>query len=73
MTVHLGYMFERFKIRDWYQESATPWYEAVAGNEYILRDSSLSNQWGNRLPNLGSYLAPSYKVHVWVLSISYDF
>jgi hypothetical protein len=27
------------------------------------------NQWGNRLPNLGSYLAPSYEAHLASLSL----
>jgi hypothetical protein len=73
LILGLGYMYERFKIRDFSQETDTPWFEAVAGNEFLLRDSSRSSQWGNRLPNLGSYLAPAYEAHVGTLSITYKF
>jgi MtrB/PioB family decaheme-associated outer membrane protein len=69
VTLSLGYMYERFKIRDWAQETSTPWFEAVNGNEFLLRDTSQSTQWGNRLPNLGSYLAPGYEAHLASLAV----
>jgi len=72
LTVALSYMFEYYKIKDWQQE-ASPWAEAVAGNEFMLRDSSASNQWGNRLPNMGSLLAPSYEAHLVSLGLTYKF
>ena len=73
LTIAFGYMFEYFKIRDWQQEANTPWAESVAGNEFMLRDTSASSQWGNRLPNMGSYLAPSYQAHVFSLGLTYKF
>jgi MtrB/PioB family decaheme-associated outer membrane protein len=73
LVIRLGYTFEHFKIRDWQQEYSTPWFEGVAGNEFLLRDTSQSSQWGNRLPNLGSYLAPSYESHVVMLTATYSF
>lgn len=75
LIVGLGYMFERYKTKDWQQEANTPWFEAVNGNEFLLRDSSFasSTQWGNRLPNMGSYLAPTYEAHVGTLALTYKF
>jgi len=72
LTLAFGYMFEYFKIKDWQQETS-PWAEAVAGNELMLRDTSASSQWGNRLPNMGSYLAPSYEAHLVSLGVTYKF
>lgn len=73
-AVGLHYAFERYHLSDWMQEANTPWFESV-GSEYLLRDSSsaTSTQWGNRLINLGSYLAPSYDAHFGSLSIKYTF
>jgi MtrB/PioB family decaheme-associated outer membrane protein len=73
LTAALSYMYEYYKIKDWQQEANTPWGESVAGNELMLRDTSASNQWGNRLPNLGSNLAPSYQSHVVSLGVTYKF
>ncbi|MBE0598047.1 MAG: MtrB/PioB family decaheme-associated outer membrane protein [Desulfuromonadales bacterium] len=75
LIIGLGYMFERYKTKDWQQEANTPWFGAVNGNEHLLRDSSFatSNQWGNRLPNMGSYLAPTYEAHVGTLALTYKF
>lgn len=70
MTV--GYLYERYDIEDWQQEANTPWFESV-GSEYLLRDSSRSHQWGNRLVNMGSYLAPGYRGHLGYLMVSYRF
>ena len=70
----LSFMFERYKVRDWQQEANMPWFESV-GSENFLRDSSsaTSTQWGNRLVNLGSYLAPSYYAYVGSLGVTYKF
>lgn len=73
LIIRLGYLFEQYMIRDWQQEKNTPWYESVSGNEHLLRDTSQSSQWGNRLVNFGSYLAPSYVAHFGSLSVSYKF
>lgn len=67
-----GYTFDYYKIEDWQQEVETPWYEPV-GSEFLLRDSSRSHQWGNRLFNLGRYLAPGYTAHLGYLSLTYRF
>ena len=72
LSVSLGYLFDYFRQRDWQQEP-TPQIEAVSGNDNFNRDSSRSNQWGNRLPNLGAYLAPSYEAHLVSLNMNYRF
>jgi MtrB/PioB family decaheme-associated outer membrane protein len=68
----VGYLYDRYKIRDWQQEADTPWFESV-GSEYLLRDTSRSHQWGNRLVNLGSLLAPGYQGHMGYVSLFYRF
>ena len=70
----LHYIYDRYKISDWMQESDTPWFESV-GSEYLLRDTSdaTSTQWGNRLINLGSYLGPSYEAHFGAVTLTYRF
>jgi len=68
----VGYSYERFRLADWQQETTLPWVEPV-GSEFLLRDTSRSHQWGNRLFNLGSYLAPSYRAHVGYVAFSYRF
>jgi MtrB/PioB family decaheme-associated outer membrane protein len=75
LIVGLGYMFERFKTKDWQQDANSPWFEAVNGNENLLRDTSFatSTQWGNRLANMGSNLAPTYDAHVGSLALTYKF
>jgi len=73
LTAALGYMYEYYKTQDWQQSNNSPWTQPVNGNEFFTRDSSASSQWGNRLPNLGSYLAPSYDAHVVSLSMTYKF
>ncbi len=72
LALGLGYIFDRYKLQDWQQETSTAWYESV-GSEYLLRDTSRSNQWGNRLFNLGSYLAPGYEAHVGYVTVTYRF
>jgi len=68
------YIYDRYKISDWMQETNTPWAESV-GSEYLLRDTSdaTSTQWGNRLINLGSYLGPSYEAHFGAVTLTYRF
>jgi MtrB/PioB family decaheme-associated outer membrane protein len=68
----LHYLFDRFSIDDWMQEADQPWFESV-GSEFLLRDSSDSHQWGNRLVNMGSTLGPSYESHVGYLTMTYKF
>ena len=68
----VGYNYERFLLDDWQQRTTFPWVEPV-GSEYLLRDTSRSYQWGNRLFNLGSALAPSYNAHVAFASFHYRF
>ena len=68
----LHYLFDRYSISDWMQESDQPWFESV-GSEFLLRDTSRSHQWGNRLVNMGSYLGPSYESHVGYLTMTYKF
>lgn len=72
VTMLAGYTYDYYRIRDWQQEVATPQYEPV-GSEYLLRDTSRSHQWGNRLFNLGSYLAPSYSAHLGYAGLTYRF
>lgn len=72
MALRLGYSFERYRTDDWAQGASFPWVEPV-GSEFLLRDTSRSNQWGNRLFNLGTYLAPSYNAHVGWVAFSYRF
>jgi hypothetical protein len=62
----LGYQYERYHLDDWQQGSSFPWVEPV-GADTLLRDTSRSHQWGNRLFNLGTSLAPSYRAHIgWI-------
>ncbi|MBI5286218.1 MAG: MtrB/PioB family outer membrane beta-barrel protein [Deltaproteobacteria bacterium] len=66
----LGYLYDRYKIKDWMQEPSGGWVEQV-GSEYFLRDSSQDTRWGNRLVSLGSYLGPSYEAHVGMVTLAY--
>jgi hypothetical protein len=66
LTFIVGYRYEVYDLADWQQGAEGPWVERV-GADTLLRDTSRSFQWGNRLFNFGTYLAPSYKAHVaWV-------
>jgi MtrB/PioB family decaheme-associated outer membrane protein len=67
-----GYTYEHYTLEDWQQGSSAPWVEAV-GADTLLRDSSQSYQWGNRLFNLGTYLAPGYAAHIGFLGVRYRF
>lgn len=74
LGIGLRYAYDRYDTSDWMQAANSPWAESV-GSEYLLRDTSsaTSNQWGNRLVNLGSYLAPTYDAHYGSLSLKYTF
>ena len=71
-TAILGYAYESYRLSDWQEGGEGSWVEAV-GADTLLRDSSRSFQWGNRLFNLGTYLAPSYDAHVGFIGLSYRF
>lgn len=62
ITLLVGYAFEAYDLDDWQQGSDQPWVESV-GAPTLLRDTSRSFQWGNRLFNLGTYLAPKSRAH----------
>jgi MtrB/PioB family decaheme-associated outer membrane protein len=68
----IGYSFESYTLEDWQEGGVGHWVEPV-GAETLLRDSSRSFQWGNRLFNLGTYLAPSYDAHVGFIGMLYRF
>lgn len=72
LILGLHYSFYGYRIEDWVQEPAGPWVEQV-DSEFLLRDTSRDNRWGNRLVNLGSYLAPSYDAPVWFVTLTYRF
>jgi MtrB/PioB family decaheme-associated outer membrane protein len=72
VTLLASYSYENYSLDDWQQESFTPWVEPV-GAETLLRDTSRSYQWGNRLFNLGTLLAPSYSAHIGFIGFSYRF
>jgi Putative outer membrane beta-barrel porin, MtrB/PioB len=67
-----GYSYENYTLADWQQDSEAPWVEAV-GADTLLRDTSRSYQWGNRLFNLGTLLAPSYVAHIGFVGFRYRF
>jgi hypothetical protein len=68
----LGYGYEHYRLEDWQQGAEGPWVEQV-GADTRLRDTSRSFQWGNRLFNLGTYLAPSYNAHLAFVGFKYRF
>jgi hypothetical protein len=72
VTLIVGYSYETYSLADWQQGADSPWVEPVGGDT-LLRDTSRSNQWGNRLFNLGTYLAPSYDAHIGFVGFSYRF
>jgi MtrB/PioB family decaheme-associated outer membrane protein len=72
MTLIVGYGFESYTLDDWQQGSTAPWVERV-GADTLLRDTSRSFQWGNRLFNLGTYLSPSYDAHIGFVGLRYKF
>ena len=72
LAVVAGYSYEDYHLEDWQQGGFGPWVEAV-GAETLLRDTSRSFQWGNRLFNMGTYLAPRYQAHNSFLGFRYRF
>ena len=72
LTLALNYSYERFRLDDWQQSTTQPWVEPV-GSEFLLRDTSRDWRWGNRLFNLGSFLAPSYDAHIAYVAFNYRF
>jgi MtrB/PioB family decaheme-associated outer membrane protein len=72
VTATVGYGYEKYRTDDWQQGSSFSWVEEV-GSEFLLRDSSRSHQWGNRLFNLGTFLAPSYDAHIAWAAFTYRF
>jgi MtrB/PioB family decaheme-associated outer membrane protein len=72
LTLLAGYGYERYRIDDWQQSARQDWVEPV-GSEFLLRDTSRSHQWGNRLFNLGTYLAPGYDGHFGWTAFTYRF
>jgi hypothetical protein len=69
LILGLGYLFDDYSIKDWMQEPTGGWVDVV--NDYFIRDSTRDNRWGNRLPRLGGYLAPSYNANVGFVTLSY--
>jgi MtrB/PioB family decaheme-associated outer membrane protein len=72
VAAQLGWQYESYVVRDWQQEPSAPQFEPVFSDLY-LRDTSRSHQWGNRLFNMGSYLAPGFTGHVLHGGLSYTF
>ncbi len=72
MLLIVGYTFDKYTLEDWQQGSSAPWVESV-GADTLLRDTSRSFQWGNRLFNLGTYLAPGYTAHLGFVGFQYRF
>jgi MtrB/PioB family decaheme-associated outer membrane protein len=68
----VGYTYDAYRLRDWQQDLEGSWVEPV-GSEFLLRDSSRSHQWGNRLFNMGRLLAPSYTAHSGYAGVTYRF
>ncbi|MDQ8154613.1 MAG: MtrB/PioB family outer membrane beta-barrel protein [Gemmatimonadota bacterium] len=73
MEGRIGLRNEKFTLDDWQQSTGTLQFETVGGTDLLLRDTSRSHQWGNRLPNLGSYLAPSFAGTSVYVGITYGF
>ncbi len=69
-TVGAHYLFDSFDTTDWMQEPIGGWVEQ-AGSQYFLRDSTKDNRWGNRLPRLGSYLAPAFDGNLGYITVGY--
>lgn len=72
VSIAFGYRYDDYEIEDWQQEANSERHESV-GSEYLLRDSSRSHQWGNRLVNMGSYQAPGYLGNVAYVTVNYRF
>jgi hypothetical protein len=72
VDLQMGYSYDNYRIRDWQQSEVSPWVEPV-GSELLLRDTSRSHQWGNRLFSMGSLKAPGYAAHSGYASFTYRF
>lgn len=72
LMMQVGYTYDYYRIRDWQQNDMELWVEPV-GSELLLRDTSRSHQWGNRLFNMGTRKAPTYTAHSGYASFSYAF
>jgi hypothetical protein len=72
VLMQVGYTYDYYRVRDWQQSDVAPWVEPV-GSELLLRDTSRSHQWGNRLFNMGTLKAPGYTAHSGYASFSYQF
>lgn len=68
----LGWQFESYSLSDWQQGTGTTGFETV-GTDLLLRDTSRSHQWGNRLLNMGPYLAPGFTGHSVFIGLNYRF
>ena len=68
----VGYTYDFYKLTDYQQDVETLWFEPVV-SELLLRDTSRSHQWGNRLFNLGRFQAPGYRAHLGYATITYRF
>jgi len=72
IEARLGLRHERYTLDDWQQGTGTAQFETV-GTDLLLRDTSRSFQWGNRLLNMGSYLAPSFTGTSIYVGLTYGF
>jgi hypothetical protein len=66
----VNYLFDDYEIDSWIQEPEGGWVELV-GSEYLARDTTRDNRWGNRLVRLGGVLAPSYTANVLWFTAGY--
>jgi hypothetical protein len=69
LVVGFRYLFEDYDTEDWVEAPLGGWVEMV--NENFIRDTTRDNRWGNRLPRLGGYLAPSYSANVGFITLGY--
>lgn len=70
LSLGAHYLYDDYETKDWMLEPSGGWVEQVA-SPYFLRDSTRDNRWGNRLPRLGSYLAPGYSGNMGYVTIAY--
>ena len=72
VVLGLSYMYNNYVIKDWIQEPSGSWVEQIA-SEYMIRDTSRDNRWGNRVISMGGLQMPGYKVHIGLLTLGYRF
>ncbi|MFN2239747.1 MAG: MtrB/PioB family outer membrane beta-barrel protein [Thermoanaerobaculia bacterium] len=65
----LNLLFDDYETQDWMFEPTGDWVDVV--NDNFLRDSTLDNRWGNRMPRMVGYLSPSYTESVGFVTIGY--